>query len=110
MFVIDTKTKAIAVTPGDSMYFTITLIGDDIPLDGTDVLFTVKEEVGGRPSVAKHFAIQDGVVSIELVSSETRRMKPGKYAWDVRILYSYEDVYTPMIPALFQVLEVVGDA
>jgi len=110
MFVVNTKTKAVALTPGDSAYFTITLVGDDIPFDGTDVVFTVKEEVGGRPLLVKHFSVDSGVVHIELQCSETRRLKPGRFAWDIRILYSKEDVYTPMIPALFQVLEVVGDA
>ena len=110
MFVVNTKTKALALTPGDSAYFTITLVGDDIPLDGTDVVFTVKEEVNGRPLLVKHFAVDAGVIAIELLCSETRRLKPGRFAWDIRILYSKEDVYTPMIPALFQVLEVVGDA
>lgn len=109
MLVVNDYTKAIAITPGDSVDFTITLCGENIPEDGSPVYFTVGDGTGNRYLIEKSFPVYGGVVQVVLTVYDTVRLKPGNYQWDIRLEYTDDDRYTPMSPALFQVLDVVGD-
>ena len=108
MFIIKDNSTMMAVSKGDSGYFTVTITGD-VPANGTEALFTVKKNLGGRASLIKHLSVIDGEVLIELTSQDTNKLEPGKYYWDLRIIFSETEVATPVPPSLFQVLEVAGD-
>ena len=107
MLIILDGTNQIAVTKGDSAYFTITITGD-VPENGSQSLFTVKDEYG-KTMIRKYFPVIDGIVSVELYSKDTNKLEPGNYKWDVRFPYAPDDCATPMVPGTFVVLEAVGD-
>lgn len=109
MLVVNDYTKAIAITPGDSVDFNVTLCGENIPEDGSPVYFTVGYGPGDRFLIEKCFPVHEGVVHVVLSTYDTVRLKPGNYKWDVRLEYTADDRYTPMEPALFKVMEAVGD-
>ena len=99
----------MAISKGDSAPFTVTF-KDRIPEDGTIVLFTVKTKRDNSVMIQKQVPVHDGVVDIDLYSSDTNKLEHDiDYVWDVRVLYSEDDVDTPMIPSQFVVLEVAGD-
>ena len=100
MFVIKENTTMMAISKGDSGYFTVNFTGD-IPSDGVEALFTVKKNLG-KP-------VNDAAVLIELTSQDTNKLEPGDYIWDLRIIFSETEVETPIPPSLFKVLEVAGD-
>lgn len=108
MFIIKDNTTMMAISKGDSGYFTITFEGD-IPDDGTDVIFTIKQKLDGPSQLIKHIGVADGAVLVGLTSQDTNKLEPGKYYWDIRVIFSDVDVVTPMKPGLLQVLEVAGD-
>ncbi len=99
----------LAVSKGDSAPFTVTFSGR-IPEDGTDVLFTVKTKHDNSIMIQKHIQAHNGAVDIDLYSSDTGKLEYGvDYVWDIRVLYSDNDVDTPMPVSPFVVLEVAGD-
>lgn len=107
---LETNTLKIAVTRGDTGTVTLTFTGDDTPENGTIALVTVKKNVDSEePLWEKRVTIADGKAEVGLRSEDTD-VAYGKYWWDVRLLYTNGDVYTPMKPAEFRVLEAVGDA
>lgn len=108
MFLIKDKSLMMAVSQGDSAYFTITFTGD-VPEDGTTTLFTVKKSTNDRAVIQKYLPVYDGVVDVELYSRDTNKLEPGNYVWDIRVLFSEKEVVTPMVPSPFVVLEVTGD-
>lgn len=110
MFIIKEGTTMMALTQGDSAYFTITIIGD-VPADGTEALFTVKDRKTKKKYIEKRYTIYDGVINVGLTSQDTNKMKKGDYLWDLRVLLSDTDVVTPMESdeSIFTVLEAVGD-
>lgn len=113
MFVIiDDERKMIAVSRGDSAFFDINFDGD-IPADGTNAVFTVKKDIGGKPAggavLRKHVKVSGGVAPIDLFSQDTNKLEPGNYLWDLRVLFSGTEVGTPVKPSRFTVMEAVGD-
>lgn len=108
MFIIKDNSTMMAVSKGDSGYFTVTITGD-VPPNGTEAIFTIKRKLDGQASLIKHLSLVDGEVLIELSSQDTNKLDPGKYFWDLRIIISETEVATPVPPSLFQVLGVVGD-
>ena len=107
MFVVNGQ--SISITKGDTGTFTITFTGDDKPDDGTTVLVTLKKRKGdNEPVWEKELTVADSAVTVSLAIEDTN-LDFGTYWWDARILFSSEDVYTPMNPASFKILEVVGD-
>lgn len=108
MFIIKENSTMMAVSKGDSGYFTVTITGD-IPPNGTEALFTVKRKLGKSASIIKHLTVIDGEVLIELTSQDTNKLEPGDYYWDLRIIFSETEVATPVPPSLFKILEVAGD-
>lgn len=108
MFIIKDNSTMMAVSKGDSGYFTVTITGD-VPDNGTKALFTVKKSLDGKAQLIKHLEVTDGEVLIELTSQDTNKLEPGKYFWDLRIIFSETEVSTPVKPSMFQVLEAVGD-
>lgn len=108
MFLIEEKSLMMAVSHGDSAFFTITFKGD-IPENGTMTLFTVKKDKDSPALIRKYLPVYDGVVDVELYSQDTNELEPGNYIWDIRVLFSDKEVVTPMVPCTFVILEVSGD-
>ena len=108
MQIIEEKTARIAVTKGDSAYFTIELDGT-VPADGTQALFTVKKDTDGQALILKRLSVEEGKVLIALASKDTNKLKPGKYVWDLRLIISEDHVDTPIQPTQFLVMGAVGD-
>ena len=99
----------LAISKGDSASFTVTFTGR-IPENGATVLFTVKNKSDNSIMIQKHVHVQDGSVDIDLCSADTNKLSENiDYVWDIRIIYSENEVETPMIPSAFVVLGVAGD-
>ena len=102
------KDFMIAITKGDSASFTETL-SDRVPADGAEVLFTVKKSTKDSALIKKTFYATGGSVNVELLSEDTNKLEEGKYVWDLRVINSPSDVYTPMPASMFIVMGAVGD-
>lgn len=106
----DVVGKTVSISRQDVGSFTITFTGADKPADGVKVIFTVKRtpEKYAEVLLSKELEVSDSAIEINLSTEETD-LPPGEYYWDIRILYETDEPFTPMQPALFIVLGVVGD-
>ena len=101
----------IQISQGDTGVFTITFTGEDAPENNCTALITLKKTEDSENSIwEKRLAVNDHAVTVTLLSSDTRDLKRGQYWWDVRIIFRDGTIYTPMMPASFKVLGVIGDA
>lgn len=110
MISIDRNT--IEATQGDSVRFTISITGRNVP-EGTEAVVTVKDtywEPAG-PKIEKRLPVMSGKVHVLLDPEETR-LAPGEYVWDVRLIEPAEDggayVLTPMEYGVFRMLPAIG--
>ncbi len=102
----------ISITKGDCQPFTITFTGEDVPENGTKVLFTVKRSSSHpKPLIEKELSMQDAQVVIRIMNADTKELPFGRYEWDIRFpdYYGESEPYTPMEPAEFSVLKVIGN-
>lgn len=101
----------IEITRGDTGMFTITFTGDDAPEDNCTVLISLKKTKDTDVVIwEKRLAVHDHAISVILISEDTKDLNYGQYWWDARIFFRDGTIYTPMMPASFKVLEVIGDA
>ena len=108
MFVVDGQ--KIEITRGDTGMYTITFTGEDAPEDGSTILVSLKKtKISERAIWEKRLAVQNNAASITLTSADTN-LPFGQYWWDARIIFRDGTVYTPMYPASFKIVEVIGDA
>lgn len=82
-------------------------------------LFTVSDG-GGEVKMRRELEIEDNVVTIEFVNSDTDSLPSGTYQWDIRFvmnpIYDSEsgeimdgdEVNTPELPMTLQLLPTVG--
>lgn len=99
----------VTISREDTGVLTVAMSGD-VPADGTTAIVTVRKNIGTATSVwEKRLTVQSGQILINLSTHDTD-IAPGAYYWDIRLLYDGGDVYTPFAPAVFQIVEVVGDA
>lgn len=109
---ISIKGKRISISRGDCQPFTITFTGTDVPPDGTAVLFTVKKTSSHQEAVIeKKVFLHESKIEIQLRNADTKDLPFGSYEWDVRIpdLYGESEPYTPMEPAPFEIVKVIGN-
>lgn len=100
----------IDITKGDTGQYTISFTGADKPEDGCVVLVSLKKtKTSQTPIWEKRLTVADDRVVVTLTSADTD-IAFGQYWWDARILFRDGTIYTPMAPASFKVLEVIGDA
>ena len=105
----DIKGTNIEVTKGDTAAFTITFTGADTPEDGCIVEVSLKKTKSSEDTIwEKKLTVTNSAISVTLLSDDTD-IPFGQYWWDARILFRDGTIYTPMIPASFKVLEVIGD-
>lgn len=109
---IDIKDMNITVSRGDCSPFTITFTGEDVPDDGTEVLFTVKKTSEHKTTVIeKRIPIVDHMITVELTNADTKDLPFGMYEWDIRLpdLFGKNEPYTPILPQPFVIAKVVGN-
>ena len=107
----DVKGMQIECSRQDTGTFTVTFTGDDAPADGTTVLVSMKNTPKKEARVIweKRLPVVNSKITVH-ISKEDSDLKEGIYWWDARILFNEsEEPYTPMEPAPFRVLEVVGN-
>lgn len=101
----------ILISKGDTGVFTITFTGEDAPENNCTVLVSLKKTYDSERTIwEKRLAVADHAVTVTLLSSDTKDLEYGQYWWDARIIFRDGTIYTPMMPASFKVLEVIGDA
>lgn len=109
---IDINGMSITVSRGDCSPFTITFTGDDVPEDGTEVLFTVKKtSKHATPLIEKRIPIVEGMITVELNNADTKDIPFGEYEWDIRLpdLFGKNEPYTPIAPQPFVIAKVIGN-
>jgi type 1 fimbria pilin len=102
----------IEITRGDCQPFTISLTGDDVPGDGADVLFSVKKDsLDSDALIEKKVTVKDRGVSIQIMNADTKNLPFGDYEWDIRFpnMFGENEPYTPMKPARFRIVRVIGN-
>lgn len=101
--------KNIEVSRQDTGQFTVTFSGQDKPEDGATILVSLKKTKNSdKPIWEKRYTVADDVITVTLTSQDTD-LAFGQYWWDARILFRDGTVFTPMLPASFKVVEVIGD-
>jgi hypothetical protein len=101
--------KNIEVSRQDTGQYTITFSGADKPEDGAVALVSLKKTKNSDTIIwEKRYTIASDIVTVTLTSQDTDQPF-GQYWWDVRILFRDGTVFTPMLPASFKVVEVIGD-
>lgn len=116
MFRIDGN--KISISRGDTALMAIEAGG--VTLDDNDrVIFTIKTN-DGNVLFQMTLTPKDNRVLIPFVNEDTQNWERGTYKWDARFaidaIYGNDgsvidgkEILTPMIPAEFKVLEVVGE-
>jgi len=100
----------IEITRGDTGQFTITFTGDDKPEDNSVVIVSLKKTKTSEHFLwEKRLTVANDKITVTLTGADTD-LAFGQYWWDARIVFRDGTVYTPMLPASFRVLEVIGDA
>lgn len=112
----------IVLTAGDTGVFIVNARPDGyIPTSDDRAIFTVRDRIGGRVFVEKTLTPDEsGKVEIELKNEDTKRMRGGRYVWDIRYVIQATfdgsgnvnggtQVVTPMQAASFFVEKAVGD-
>lgn len=99
----------LTIRKGDTEPITLVFSGDDVPDETVEVLFTVKKSINSPDAtIEKKVPITDGKCVIELSAEETD-IQHGYYLWDIRFRYPDGSIFTPMEPALFEVIGTAGD-
>lgn len=120
MFVVDGENNTIRLSRGDTGEVTIGLSG--YSFDSNDrVLFTVRNASTKHVEMRRVLEIENGVVTVPFVNSDTDSLEPGMYEWDVRViigpkyngnsnndLYDGDEVITPEEPMKLQLIGTVG--
>lgn len=79
----------IEINRGDWAGLTFHFEGDDVPVNGTTVLFQVRPAVHYKYSVLeKEAQVLDSTAVIDFLPDDTIGLKPGEYYWNARIQYS----------------------
>lgn len=109
---IEIEGRHITISRGDCEPFTITFHGEDVPDDGTKVLFSVKKSSEMHNVVfEKELELQDSQVIVEIKNADTKHLPFGDYEWDIRFpdFFGENEPHTPMKPELFTIAKVVGN-
>ena len=105
-----TENLKIYMSRGDTGSITINFTGDDVPPDGTGVLFALQKTLDSDEILwEKRLTVTSGSVTIPLLSEDTDYPR-GRYYWCLRLLYANGDIYTPIEkPQEFNILAVIGN-
>lgn len=104
------KDNGIWISRGDTAQIDIHF-GYDVPPDGTVCSMSLKEHATRAAVIwEKEQEITDGMVSFVIQSGDTTPLGFGDYKWDLRLYYADGNVITPFKPAVFKIIETVGNA
>lgn len=79
----------IEINRGNAAGLTIHLEGEDVPSDGTTVVFQVRPaDYYNCTVIEKQIIVEDGMIKIDFLPEDTESLKPGSYYWNACILYS----------------------
>ena len=117
---VDGESKTIRLSRGDTGEVTIGLSGYSFESNDR-VLFTVRNASTKHVEMRRLLEIEDGVVTVTFVNSDTDSLAPGLYEWDARVvigpkydsqnnneLYDGDEVITPEEPMKLQLIGTVG--
>lgn len=103
------KDNAIWISRGDTAQIDIHF-GYDVPPDGTVCVMSLKEYTSREAVIwEKEVAVENGLVSFVIATNDTNNLGFGDYKWDLRLYYIDGTVLTPFKPAIFKIIEVVGN-
>ena len=86
---IDIVGLDIEINRGDSAGLTFHFEGDDVPANGTTMLFQVRPAVNYKYSVLeKEAVILMSTADISFLPEDTMSLKTGEYFWNACIQYS----------------------
>lgn len=99
---------SIAIPRGDCGTVAICFEGLPTDIEAAATVALKRRTTEKMPLWQKELTIADGVAYLDLLPSDTESLPFGLYCWDLRLsIGGY--VTTPMAPADFHILEVVGD-
>lgn len=79
----------IEINRGNAAGLTFHFEGDDVPADGTAVVFQVRPDSKSNHTVMeKESTVQDGAVDFSFEPDDTVNMEPGVYYWNACIQYA----------------------
>lgn len=86
---INTETKAISLSAGDTMEFTVNI--NNISYDA--IVFAVFKPATGKDILRKGTLMNNGYAKIELSNSDTKNLCAGRYKWQIRLVsnHSYDE-------------------
>ena len=78
----------IYINRGNSVVFTITLSGEDIPTPDTDIYFVVRK-TPEHPQILiqKNLKLEDGTLTISIDPEDTENIILGNYSWNLIIMF-----------------------
>ena len=78
----------IEINRGDSAGLTFHFEGDDVPEDGTTVLFQVRPAVNYKYSVLeKETTVFNSAADVSFLPEDTSNLKIGEYYWNACVQY-----------------------
>ena len=114
MINIKQPSNIIQISRGDAVTISFEFFSGETPITFTpqdEVIFSVKKDLRSRDTVLEKrvTAIEGNVVEFAITTADLIGIPFGEYKYDVRIKYSDGRPYTPILPTIFQILEVVGN-
>lgn len=90
----------IKVHKNNTAGFSLHLTGDELPDDGTLARFRVKKSPAYEiPVIEKIVEIENNIIDIDIEKDDTKYIDPGRYIWNVAILYNGDSPWTLLEPA-----------
>lgn len=78
----------VEINRGNVAGLTFHFEGDDVPIDGTEVLFRVSRiEDKEDCLIEKRIAVEDGMINVDFLPEDTETIEPGLYCWNACIQY-----------------------
>ena len=84
---IDIVGTTISVNRKNDVEFSISFVGDEIPPDGTIVIFAVGHRTSSNYIINKTCIVEDGAFIVSLSSDDTKDIRLGEYGWNVIIQF-----------------------
>lgn len=85
---LDINGTDIEINKGNSAVFTITMTGDDVPADGTDILFVVRKSPHYETDlICKHLTAESGVLTVRIDPEDMDLIPANTYYWNLIIQY-----------------------
>lgn len=101
----------IRLTRGDTASLSVSInnqtTGELFKLSGSDTLrLTVKKSVHDTDPLFQK--VVNGINTIQINPADTKSLSFGKYVYDVELTTSMGDVYTVIVPTVFEILQEVS--